>query len=344
MVFSIKTWSDNEGLCCAQSIVIHQISTQFQDILSRRFWDSVFSLWTIVFGIVVIHHCYILDPLSRCFQCWRYLKMRGCDSECRLSLINGFGIIRIFSCDTMALSCSCSLSLKQWRRIKIEEWWSWNWKSPIHINWNWWFDWIQCGTWHTQNSNINWTFGGSQSWNWFWGVCFKTTQEGGGAHRHQDGTRILWHFCEALDLSNAVAPWLPFIAFASVLCGSEVWIIDVMHLNVVNKDVWSQVRCGPLVFFGHIFFTIRPDIFYLFPFRTETLTGSAWFLWAFKSGNGGILEGRLCLARCNLPRALATLCWPTPQELNAQVHGGDNYRQPKCGINVSETQWIPSSI
>ena len=40
---------------------------------------------------------------------------------------------------------------------------------------------------------------------------------------------------EALDLSNAVAPWLPFIAFASVLCGSEA------------DFVWRDATCRGLL-------------------------------------------------------------------------------------------------
>lgn len=132
-----------------------------QDILSRRFWDSVFSLWTIVVGM-------FLFTFSKAMKGEARLKKDGLEIENHQSTSTGTdNLIEFNGAHNMP-----------------------------------------------RNSNINWTFGGSQSWNGFWGVSFKTTQ-GGGA-RHQDGTR------EALDLSNAVAPWLPFIAFASVLCASEV--------------------------------------------------------------------------------------------------------------------------
>ena len=159
------------------------------------------------------HFCIILDPLSCCFQCWKYLKMRGCDSECRVCLIDGFGIIRTFSCDTMVLSFS--------------------WTAPP--TWTGTDDLIEFNGAHDMPLKFQYKLN-----IWLFPILklilrslFQNNPGGRwGPYTSKSYTNqcwILWHFCEiceALGLSNAVAPWLPFIAFASVLCRSEVWIAE----------------------------------------------------------------------------------------------------------------------
>ena len=102
-----------------------------------------------------------------------------------------------------------------------------------------------------------------------------------------------------------------------------------MQLNVVNKDVWLQLRCcTPVFFFGgsyqsynYIHHKNPQDIFYSFQgrgsYRVRAISVGLRDFQQLDFGHSSeIWQGRLRLARCNLPRALATLCWPTPQELN----------------------------